>query len=190
MAEERLCLGVVVGVRGLKGEVRIKSFTAAPGDVAAYGPVETRDGRKLSLNVTGEAKGVVVARVDGVADRAAAEALKGESLYVDRRALPQPEDEDEFYHADLIGLNVVDEAETEIGTVIAVYDFGGGDVIDIRRPDGRAAMAPFTRAAVPRVDLVTGRLCVVRSSLVDDAAPEDGSGDSESPVDADTGEGE
>jgi|DEB0MinimDraft_10_1074344.scaffolds.fasta_scaffold97117_2 16S rRNA processing protein RimM len=175
-SEAPVCLGVVVGARGLKGDVRIKSFTADPQDVAAYGPVATDDGQRLELKITGEAKGVVIARIAGISDRTAAEDLKGQRLYVARDALPQTEDEDEYYHADLIGMTVVDETDAECGTVIAIYDFGSGDVIDLRLTDGGTVMLPFTRAVVPKVDLSAGHLVVSRPALeaaLADETPQD-----------------
>lgn len=163
--ESRVCLGVIVGARGLKGDMRIKSFTDKPKDVGAYGPVMTEDGASLTLNITGEAKGVVIGRIEGVADRTQVEALKGQKLYVARDALPDPKDTDEFYHADLIGLTVVDEMETECGTVTAAYDFGGGDMIEVRQPDGRAVLVPFTLESVPTVDMASGRVVVTAAAL-------------------------
>lgn len=145
--------------------MRIKSFTAKPEDVGAYGPVMTEDGASLSLTITGEAKGVMIGRVEGVTDRTQVEALKGQNLYVARDVLPDPDDTDEFYHADLIGLAVVDEMEAACGTVTAVYDFGGGDMIEVRQPDGRAVLVPFTRESVPTVDLTSGRVVVTAAAL-------------------------
>ncbi len=172
-AQDRVCLGVVAGARGLKGELRIKSFTDVAADVAGYGPVVTDDGQTLSLSVIGEAKGVVIARTDGVTDRTQAETLKGQRLYVARDALPATDDEDEYYHADLIGLDVVDETDAICGTVIALYNFGGGDLIDVRQPDGRTVMVPFTAATVPVIDTAAGRIVVESSALTQgDADPE------------------
>ena len=172
-AQDRVCLGVVAGARGLKGELRIKSFTEVAAGVAGYGPVVTDDGQTLSLKVIGEAKGVIIARTEGVTDRTQAETLKGQRLYVARDALPATEDEDEFYHADLIGLEVVDETEQPCGTVIAIYNFGGGDIIDVRRPDGRSVMMPFTSVTVPVVDTAAGRIVVDSSALSqEDTEPE------------------
>ena len=172
-AQDRVCLGVVAGARGLKGELRIKSFTEVAADVAGYGPVVTDDGQTLTLNVIGEAKGVIVACTEGVTDRTQAEKLKGQRLYVARDALPATQDEDEFYHADLIGLDVVDETEQPCGTVIALYNFGGGDIIDVRRPAGRSVMVPFTMAAVPVIDTAAGRIVVDSSALTQgDAGPD------------------
>ncbi len=162
----RVCVGVIAGVRGLSGDVWIKSFTANPEDVAAYGPVSDQTGERLfRIRVVGQAKGRVVARIDGIADRTAAEALKGEKLYVPRDALPAP-DEDEYYHADLIGLRAVlagGDGPTEggggdLGRVRAVHEFGAGTVIEIEGPASGVHMVPFTREAVPVVDVAAGRL--------------------------------
>ena len=144
---------------------RIKSFTDKPKGIAAYGPVCTDEGKSLTLKVTGEAKGVVIARSEGVANRSQAEALKGQRLYVSRQALPRTEDEDEFYHADLIGLDVVDETDIICGTVIALYDFGAGDMIDMRRPDGRTILLPFTTDMVTEVDISVGHIVVNAEAL-------------------------
>ncbi|MBB4285995.1 ribosome maturation factor RimM [Roseospira goensis] len=158
-----VCLGVVVGAHGVRGAVRVKSFTADPADVAAYGPVSTEDGaRTWPIRRIGTAKGVVLCHLDGVTDRDTAEALKGVRLCVPRAALPQSDGEDgEFYHADLIGLRVEREDGTPVGTVRAVYDFGAGDMLEVSPQDGgRGALVPFTRAAVPVVDLDGARVVV------------------------------
>lgn len=168
--DTQVCLGVIVGARGLKGDVRIKSFTADPNDVAGYGPLMTDDGASLDLKITGEAKGVVIGRIKGIDDRTGVEALKGQKLYVERDALPSTDDEEEFYHADLVGITVVDETGKECGTVGAIYDFGAGDVVDLRLPDGRTVLVPFTSAAVPTVDIAAGRMTVLASAV---AAAED-----------------
>ncbi|MDG2242731.1 MAG: ribosome maturation factor RimM [Rhodospirillaceae bacterium] len=163
--DTRVCLGVIVGARGLKGDVRIKSFTAEPEDVAAYGPLTTDEGSRLELKITGEAKGVVIGRIKGVEDRTKVEVLKGQNLYVARTALPETEDEDEFYHADLVGITVEDETGRECGTVSAIYDFGAGDMVDLRLEDGRTVLVPFTSAAVPKLDIAAGLMVVTASAL-------------------------
>jgi len=155
----RVCLGVIVGAKGLRGEVRIKSFTEDPADVAAYGPVSASDGRKFALTVTGTAQGLVTVRLKGVADRNAAEALKGLELYVDRSALPAAE-EGSYYHADLIGLDVALATGEELGRVTAVHNFGGGDMIDVKRSDGRSEFVPFNATAVAAVDMAGGRIVI------------------------------
>ncbi|MBV9827010.1 MAG: ribosome maturation factor RimM [Alphaproteobacteria bacterium] len=173
MADKRLCVGVVTGAHGVRGAVRIKSFTAEPEDVASYGPVEDERGqRHFALQLIGEAKGVVVARIPGVDDRDKAEAMRGTRLYLLRAALP-PTDEDEFYHADLIGLAVCLGDGTPVGTVRAVHDFGAGDTLEIERPIGQPVMVPFTRAVVPVVDIAGGRLVIDPPPGLLAAVPED-----------------
>jgi len=161
-APGRVCLGAVAGAHGVRGEVRIKPFTAEPESVGSYGELSDESGeRRFSLQVLGVAKGMVIARLTGVEDRNAAEALRGLRLYVARAALPEPE-EDEFYHADLIGLRVETEDERLFGRVRALYDFGAGDVIEIEPlAGGQPVVLPFTREAVPVVDLRAGRVVVV-----------------------------
>ena len=140
--------------------VRIKSFTAVPEDVARYGPVEDESGRRrFTLEILGAVKGVLLARIAGIDDRDQAEALRGLRLYLPRAALPAP-DEEEYYHADLVGLTAVLPDGTPIGQVRAIHDFGAGDVIEIARPEAPPALVPFTRAIVPVVDLAAGRLVV------------------------------
>ena len=154
-----MCLGVIVGVKGLRGEVRIKSFTEHPADVAAYGPLTTDDGRNFVLTVTGAAHGAVIARVKGVAERNAAEALKGVMLYVDRSALPGTDD-GTYYHADLIGLAVEKVSGEALGRVKAVHNFGGGDMIEVEIGGGETELVPFTAAVIARVDMAGGKIAV------------------------------
>ena len=182
--EDRVCVGAIAGVRGLKGEVRIKSFTADPDGVAAYGPVTTEDGeRSFGLKVTARAKGLLIARLDGVNDRTAAEGLKGTRLYVPRSALPKPGDGD-FYHADLVGLAAETETGERLGTVKAVHNFGAGDILEIAAPeDGpeegkEDLMVPFTLDTVPEVDLPGRRVGVVPPAYVEADGP-DGEGEDE-----------
>jgi len=176
-------LGVIVGVHGVRGQVRIKSFTHRPKDVAAYGPVSDDSGdRSWRLRVTGAAKGVVIGQLEGVTDRTAAEALKGTPLCVPRAALPPVDEEDEYYHADLIGLMARYADDSVFGRVTAVHDFGAGDMLEVRPQggdgqDGKGAaktvMIPFTRAAVPRVDLAAASLWVADlPGMLDSTSPE------------------
>jgi 16S rRNA processing protein RimM len=159
-AEKRVCVGVVAGAHGVRGAVKIKSFTAEPKDVARYGPLEDENGRqRFTLRLVGEAKGVLIGWLSGVADRDRAEALRGLRLYLSRAALPPTEDE-EYYHADLIGLDAVLADGAPLGQIKAVHDFGAGDTLEIERPEGPPAMVPFTRAVVPVVDLEAGRLII------------------------------
>src|SRR5579862_6437515 len=155
---DRVCVGVVTGPHGVRGAVRLKSFTAEPDAVARYGPLEDESGeRRFELRLIGSAKGVVIAKVAGIEDRDRAEALRGLRLYLARAALPPP-GEDEYYHADLIGLAAALADGTPIGRVRAVHDFGAGDTLEIERAEGPPVLVPFTRAIVPIVDLAAGRL--------------------------------
>lgn len=142
MAEERVCIGVITAPHGVRGMVRIKPFTETPQAVADYGPVRLDDGRCLTVEVKSVAKGMVLARLDTVGDREAAEALKGESLYIDRDSLPHA-DGDEVYQADLIGCAVDAEGQGEIGEVTAVFDFGAGEMLEVKRPKGKPVLIPF-----------------------------------------------
>ena len=156
----RLCVGVITGAQGVRGAVRIKSFTVVPEDVAAYGPVADEKGhREFALRPVGRAKGVVIATIAGVTDRDGAERLKGVRLYVARDRLPAPGKE-EYYHADLIGLAAVLRDGTPLGQVRAVHEYGAGDSIEVVRESGATVMVPFTRATVPEVDLAAGRLVI------------------------------
>ena len=160
--EDRICVGAIAGVRGLKGEVRIKSFTADPDGIAAYGPVTTEDGKRtFQLKVKSRAKGLLIARLDGIDDRTKAEELKGERLYVARSALPGAED-GEFYHADLVGLTAETEDGEALGTVKAVHNFGAGDILEIAGDEENSddMMVPFSGEAVPEVDVKGGRVII------------------------------
>lgn len=159
-SEKRVCVGIVTGPHGVRGAVRLKTFTAEPKDIARYGPLEDESGeRQFKLRLIGSAKGVLIGRLTGIDDRDRAEALRGLRLYVPYAALPPP-GEDEFYHADLIGLEAVLPDGTILGRVRAVHDFGAGDTLEIDRPEGQPVVVPFTRAVVPVVDIADGRLVI------------------------------
>jgi 16S rRNA processing protein RimM len=171
---EPVTLGVIVGVHGVRGMLRVKSFTVQPEDIAAYGPLKDAAGKSYKLEVTGQAKGVLLVRIVGIGDRNAAEALKGTELLIDRDRLPET-DADEFYHADLIGLRADLVAGETLGTVVAVQNFGAGDLLEIRLPDSRkTVLVPFDGASVPEIDLAAGRLLVdPPAGLLDEASDED-----------------
>ena len=163
MTDKRIIIGRIVAPHGLRGEVKIKSFTEAPLDVASYGAVLANDGRKFKLGHARMQGDAVVVTVEGIADRTSAESLRGLELSIDRADLPEPDD-DEFYHADLIDLPVVDANGTEVGLVVAFHDFGAGDVLELRR--GTAAVfVPFTAAMVPVVDVKGGRIVLSAEGL-------------------------
>ena len=157
---ETVCLGRFVGAHGVRGIVRIKSHTANPDDLAAYGPLSDETGtRRFSVTVTGHVKGLVLARIEGIDDRDAAEALRGTDLHVPRAALPPTEGE-EYYHVDLLGLRAESEDGTALGRVSAVHDHGAGPIVEIQPPEGPSTLVPFTREHVPAVDIEGGRMVV------------------------------
>ena len=156
----RVCVAQIGAAHGVRGEVRLKSFTEDPLNVTRYGALETEDGRRFEVEALRPAKDVLIARLKGVADRNAAAALKNTRLYVPRERLPQPAD-DEFYQADLIGLAAHTRDGAPFGTVMAVHNFGAGDLLEIEPAAGGATvMLPFTRAVVPVVEIASGRIVV------------------------------
>lgn len=156
---DRICVGAIAGAFGVQGEVRLKSFCAEAADIAAYGPLYTKDGsRSFTVRLTRPVAGGLGARLSGVATKEEADALKGTELYADRSRLPTLPD-DEFYHADLIGLQVRDTGGAVIGQVIAVHNHGAGDILEIRATGRSSALLlPFTLATVPTVDVAGGCL--------------------------------
>ncbi|WP_273501310.1 ribosome maturation factor RimM [Paracoccus sphaerophysae] len=154
---DKICVGAIGGAFGVRGEVRLKSFCAVPEDIATYGPLTTEDGsRRFGVKLTRPVNGGLGARLSGVETKEQADALKGVTLWADRAALPSLPD-DEFYHADLIGLEVADPGGAVLGRVRAVYDHGAGDILEVAGPAG-VLLIPFTRAAVPTIDLAAGRI--------------------------------
>ena len=153
-----IIVGRLAGAFGVKGEVRLKSFCADPAAIAAYAPLVTADGRTFKrVRLTGETSGSLTARLDGVDSKEAADALRGVDLLAPRDRLPALPD-DEYYHADLLGLAVHDAGGALLGTVLSVLNHGAGDILEVARPGGGTALIPFTLAAVPLVDLGAGRI--------------------------------
>ncbi len=165
---DRVCVGAIAGAHGIRGSVKIKPFTELPEDVAGYGPVSDEAGNcRFEIGIEAVRGGMVIAALDGVADRSAAEGLKGLRLYVSKDALPEP-DEDEFYHADLLGLEVVQD-EKRIGTVRSIIPAGANEVLEIDRGSGQETLlVPFTKALVPDIDIAAGRLTVDPPDEVED----------------------
>ncbi len=158
---ERICLGVIAGAHGVRGLVKIKSFTETPEDVAAYGPVtDEAGGKRFVVKVKGRVKGLVLAELEGIRDRDQAQALHGQQLYVERAALPRLDEEETFYQADLIGLAAEDPEGRPLGRVVAVPNFGAGDLLEILDPERVSQFYPFTRDVVPEVDLAAGRVVI------------------------------
>ncbi|HMO70875.1 MAG TPA: ribosome maturation factor RimM [Paracoccaceae bacterium] len=155
---DRVCVGAIAGAFGVQGEVRLKSFCAAPEAIATYGPLWSEDGtHRFTVRLTRRVAGGLGARLSGVATKEAADALRGVTLWADRAALPGLPD-DEFYHADLIGLAVQDTGGAALGRVRAVHNHGAGDLLEIETPGKGTLLLPFTRAVVPTVDLTAGRI--------------------------------
>jgi 16S rRNA processing protein RimM len=163
-------MATIGAAHGIKGELRVKPFTGDPLALGNYGPLYDRAGRTFEVLSVRPQGNVVVVRFQGVDDRSAAEALNGTDLFVDRSALPADLADDEFYHADLVGLAVHDDHGNIIGRVRAVQNFGGGDILDITLNSGKEALVPFTAAAVPQVALSAGflRVDLAAAGLVDE----------------------
>jgi 16S rRNA processing protein RimM len=161
-APGRVCVGRIGAAHGTRGEVKLWSFTADPMAIKDYGALATADGaRTFTIAALRPGKDFLVARLAGIADRTTAEALANLDLYVARERLPEPADADEFYHADLIGLAAVDANGRELGTVVAVHDFGAGDLIEVRpTQSSTTVMLPFTDVVVPLVDVAGGRIVI------------------------------
>jgi 16S rRNA processing protein RimM len=165
-----ICIARIGAAHGVRGAVKLWTFTEDPLAVQAYGPLLTKDGaRSFEVATAREAKGHLVATLKGIATREDAERLNGLELYVAREQLPATE-EDEYYHADLIGLAAVNAANEPIGRVAAIHNFGAGDIIEIAPADGATMLLPFTNAVVPSVDLAAGRVVI---ELPDEIAGED-----------------
>ncbi|TNC68792.1 ribosome maturation factor RimM [Rubellimicrobium roseum] len=158
MSDDLIVVGSLAGAFGVRGEVRLKSFCAEPADIAGYAPLRGPDGRIFpAVEILGQTQGALIARVEGIASKEEADALKGVPLLVERARLPALPD-DEFYHADLIGLPVQDAGGTRLGTVRAVLNHGAGDILEVAGSGGKTILLPFTHAAVPLVDIAAGRI--------------------------------
>ncbi len=163
-----ILLGHIVGAHGIRGDVLIKCYTSDPDAIADYGPLSDEGGtRSFALRVLHVSNKGVVARISGITGRTAAEHLKGIALYVTRDRLPDPGD-DAFYHADLVGLSAVDTSGKTVGKVIAVRNYGAGDLLEIELEGTRQTVPiPFQSAFVPQVDIAGGRLTVILPAAAD-----------------------
>jgi 16S rRNA processing protein RimM len=170
----RVCLGQIGAPHGVRGEVRLRSFTSDPQAIAEYGPLQTEDGRILHIETLRAAKDHFVATLTGVRDRSAAERLVNARLYVPRERLPDINAADEFYYADLIGLAVFDPAGQKLGTVVAVHNFGAGDLLEVRfDADGKTELIAFDEVNVPAVDVSAGRIVISPTPLAAEDATRD-----------------
>ena len=160
MSPSQICVARIGAAHGVRGAVKLWTFTEDPLAVKAYGPLVTKDGaRQFEVTHAREAKGHLVAALKGIATREEAERLNGVELYIARDKLPAT-DENEYYHADLIGLDAVNAANEPLGRVIAIHNFGAGDIIEIAPAHGATMLLPFTNAVVPSVDLAGGRVII------------------------------
>lgn len=155
-----ILLGAIIGAQGLKGEVKVKTFTETPENLGAYGMLHSADGRRFKVVSSRAIKNdTAIVRFESISDRTEAEALKNVELFIHREQLPDTEAE-EYYHADLIGLSAEDEQGRVIGKVRSIHNFGAGDVIEIARADGSDVLLPFTKEFVPVVDVEARRIVV------------------------------
>ncbi|MGK6313330.1 ribosome maturation factor RimM [Neorhizobium sp. DT-125] len=159
--ENPVLMATIGAAQGLRGEVRVRSYTADPTALGDYGNLHSEDGRVFEILEIREAKNVAIVRFRGINDRNAAEALNGLELFIERDNLPDEElEDDEFYYADLEGLEAIDQDGKSYGTVSAVYDFGAGDLLELKGPGRRPALIPFSEAAVLEIDLEGGKILI------------------------------
>ncbi len=165
-AGARICVGQLGAPHGVRGEIRLRSFTADPQAVTGYGPFETEDGQVVAIEALRPAKDHFVATLAGIRDRDAAERLVNTKLFVPRDRLPEIGEEDEFYHADLVGLSAVSPSGEKIGTVVAVHNFGAGDLIEVRF-DGndKTEFVAFNETNVPSVDIGAQQIVIQPSPI-------------------------
>jgi 16S rRNA processing protein RimM len=156
--KDLVCVGAVAGSFGVKGEVRLKSFCAEPAAIGIYAPLSDESGNSYDVKITRTIKNGLAARLSGISNKETADALKGTRLFAPRDRLPELED-DEFYHADLIGMAVLDTGGTKLGSVKAVLNHGAGDLLEVNTGQG-VVLLPFTLAVVPTVDLAGRRIIV------------------------------
>ena len=170
----RICVARIGAAHGVRGQVKLWTFTEDPLAVKRYGPLASKDGaRQFEVTHAREAKGHLIATLKGVATRDEAERLNGVELYIGRERLPATA-ADEYYHADLIGLAAVTPTAQPLGRVVAIHNFGAGDIIEIAPPHGTTLLLPFTNAVVPSVDLAGGRVTIELPAEIDGDDPTDG----------------
>jgi 16S rRNA processing protein RimM len=169
---EKICIARIGAAHGVRGAVKLWTFTEDPFAVKDYGPLSTKDGaRHFELASAREAKDHLVVTFKGVATRDEAERLNGVELYIPRDRLPATED-DEYYHADLIGLDAITSTNEPLGRVVAIHNFGAGDIIEIAPPSGTTILLPFSNAVVPTVDIAGGRVVIELPAEIEGDKPE------------------
>lgn len=180
---DQVCVGAIAGSFGVRGEVRLKSFCSEPADVGSYGPLSTEDGRtQYTIELTRPVKSGYGAKLSGVLTKEDADALRGVRLYAPRSALRDLPD-DEYYHADLVGLMALDTGGAELGHVTSVLNHGAGDILELKgNGAGSGLLIPFTLAAVPTVDLKAGRVIIDPPEGILDDGKGDDAGDTVQPL--------
>lgn len=179
MSDGKLPIGAIVGPQGIRGHFKVKPFTVVPNSLSAYGPVTTDNGQQLILQIVSvNAKGLAIVRAKGVDTRDAAEALRGITLYVVRESLPETND-GEFYHVDLLGMVVKGQDGAPLGSLVAIHDFGAGEIAELAPRKGSTIMVPFSGDRLIAVDMAAKELCLsVPDGLLDDTtAGDETSGD-------------
>ena len=166
-----ITLGAVASAHGVRGQFKVKPFTVVPSDVAAYGPVHLEDGRVLQLTVKSVAKNLVICEANGITDRSMAEGLRGQTLSVERAALPEL-DETQTYHADLIGLGVQDTGGQQLGIVVGLHDFGAGEIVEISLAGSSTTeLYPFYKPFLVDLDIQEGKIVLAAQPASDDKGP-------------------
>lgn len=166
-----ITLGAVASAHGVRGQFKVKPFTVVPSDVAAYGPVHLEDGRVLQLTVKSVAKNLVICEANGITDRSMAEGLRGQTLSVERAALPEL-DETQTYHADLIGLGVQDTGGQQLGIVVGLHDFGAGEIVEISvAGSSTTKLYPFYKPFLVDLDIQEGKIVLAAQPASDDKGP-------------------
>lgn len=177
--QDTVQLGQIGAAHGIKGEVRIKSFTDAPLDITTYGPLQTnRADLEIIITKSRLSKGLVIATLKDITDRNQAEALNGVKLFTDGENLETLEDEDEFYHSDLIGLQARDESGAEIGTLINIDNYGAGDILELKLTNGKTELLPFSKKIAPEINLAEKYLTIIMPDIV---IVQEGAEESETP---------
>lgn len=162
-----VAIGVITGAHGIRGQVKLRSFTSDPYDIATYAPLLNASGTKqYDVQVDGETKQGLIATIKGIKDRNAAELMKGTELFIDKNKLPEPSEE-EFYYDQLIGLDVRDAAGASLGRVAALYNFGAGDILEVKLTAGHKEMYPFTKQSFPQVHIDKGYVLADLPEIID-----------------------
>lgn len=165
MADELVALGVIGGTHGIRGQVKIKSFTVLPEDIASYGALQDKSGHFYIIRVCGITRDAVIASIEGIHSRNDAEKLRNTELFAERSVLPEPE-EDEYYYADLAGLEVVTADNVFYGKIRNIHNFGAGDIVEIGLPDGEKELLPFAKATFSRIDIKNRKVVIVPPEVI------------------------